>query len=248
MITSRASRESGLAGILDESARNHKKGSLRLRVAVRARNAQTTSGPSSWIVLSVGIVSALIIGGCQAARNAPNDQTPILAIWRERVSSADAEVLLTVWENGAIVFSDEAHTTTMRRAEVNKKKIVQCVSAIRAAGFFDFPSRNTRYFGPDSDYVVVAGRDGANLQVFASWHERWLANDKVVVTDAGVVALEGRSKEDYRLDPESPYGRFRSLWDTAKSYMLALVPDNSAPFHDEGGKILEQLRRMTKDR
>lgn len=250
MIASRVSREAGLAVMLGRSSRKRKHGNLRLQPAIGARNAQTSSVASSWIVLYVGIVTAPYIGGCQAPTNARNDQAPMpmLAIWRERARSADAEVLLAVWESGAIVFSDEAHTTTMRRAEVDKKKIVECVNTIRTAGFFHFPPSNSRHFGPDSDYVVVAGRDGANLQILASWHELWSANERVVVTDAGIVFLEGRSKEDYRLDPESPYGQFRSLWDTAKSNMLALVPDNSAPFHDKGGEIVKQLRRMMKDR
>ncbi len=233
-----------------------KKVTVRHRTFGRHLRALWFVGPATRLLLASAAIAFLT--GCRTVER--QDQPAVegtarpvaVMVWNHpprpsgTVHAPHEALVVAVWSDGQIVFRGTSPDGTphLRRGRIGGGAVDACMARLRSQGFFAFPKPTMHYMGPDAAYVKLWVRDGSRQRAFDSWHENWADNDKVVVTSAGVIALEGRPKEQFLDPPDSEYARFRRLWDKTKATLLALIPEESEPYGGDEEELVEQLRRL----
>jgi hypothetical protein len=142
-----------------------------------------------------------------------------------------ASLSLVVWHDGRVFFSRERDGEIEHRAgQVSEEDVTRCLLQLRQAGVFEIPYENSSHYGSDAEFVVLYARDATDEIELASWHERFEGDDQLVVNSRGVHVRYGRTRESFLDPPDSPYARFRGIWDVTKREMLSLIPEESEPF------------------
>lgn len=182
-----------------------------------------------------------------------NGAAPVIAITTVPAHWSRNPALLTlaVWEDGRVVFAREpAGTTEHREGRVSAKAVTRCLKRLREAGVFEFPYENSAHYGPDSEFVVLYARNGEDEIELKSWHEIFERDGRHVVNSHGVHSHQGRERESLLDPPDSPYVKFRRIWDVTKRELLALIPEESEPFdgdweatYDRVGEVSFELQK-----
>jgi hypothetical protein len=152
---------------------------------------------------------------------APDATPPVI-----EVSSAGAP-LLQVWSDGGIAWSGDTLRggSSLQTATIDPAAVIDAIKAIRSSALLGGRWTDEVRSGPDAAVTTVRVRDGDNLIVdVGSWHERFEADPRLVVTAAGVEPLNGRPREAVLAQQPADYRLFRQRWDEVLSRLRRLVP------------------------
>jgi len=142
------------------------------------------------------------------------------------IVSADGP-LLQVWPDGRIAWSDDTigGGPTMRTSAISPAAVTSAIEAIRNSPLLGGQWINEVRTGPGSSMTRVRVRDGSGLIVDAgSWHPRFEADPRLVVTAAGVEPLNSRSREEVLLQQPADYRLFRQRWEEVLGRLRGLIP------------------------
>lgn len=155
--------------------------------------------------------------------------------YMNNVSHEGVMVVLALWEDGSVVWSSNGTTggPPYMEATVDRDKIVAILKKInqRAVKTFGNKEVNLSNYGPDSSYTVMLILDQQKIMSLSSWHELYEGYANTVVTDAGVEALNGRSKESVLKQASPAYKEFLEAWSTIRE-----VADSSVPHEGKENK------------
>jgi hypothetical protein len=135
--------------------------------------------------------------------------------------------LVQVWADGRIAWSTDAVRggPPLRTATVDPAAVASTIAAIRDRALFGGRWVGDVRTGPDAAVTTVRVWDGNALIVDAgSWHERFEADPRLVVTATGVEPLDGRSRADVRAKQPADYQLFRQRWDEVLGRIRRLIP------------------------
>ena len=142
------------------------------------------------------------------------------------VSSSASGPLLQVWPDGRIAWSGDTIRggSPVRTGTIDPAAVNSAIQDIRGLLRGEPWTAEVRA-GPDADVTTVRVRDGDTLLVdVGSWHERFEADPRLVVTAAGVEPLNGRSREAVLAQQPAEYRLFRQRWDAVLGRLRGLVP------------------------
>jgi hypothetical protein len=170
----------------------------------------------------------------------PSDRptsTPVAAIWHDNRSSnrppdPHEEVMrlvVAVWSDGTIVWSEHGRKggRPYLTANVREARVKQLLSDLKEAGFFRELKR-TRWFGPDSGYMVIAANDGSDCQRLASWHD----GRESVTNQDGIHALRAGEK----LPPPST-----DAWEKGRELILIAIPKDGQSLDNVDMAVYEKV-------
>ncbi|MDM8006579.1 MAG: carboxypeptidase-like regulatory domain-containing protein [Phycisphaerae bacterium] len=132
-----------------------------------------------------------------------------------RSEPAESSVIVEVWPNGQIAWSDNLVSggSPYKRGSVKAERIGGVIESLAADRVFEDGSLLRGSFGPDSDYLVIRVFDGSKQIELASWHELFEANPNLVATSRGIEPLKGRNRSEVLAADSKEYRRFRAVWD-----------------------------------
>lgn len=135
--------------------------------------------------------------------------------------------LLQVWPDGRIAWSGDTVRggSPLHVATVDPAAVADAIEAIRSSALLGGRWIGEVRTGPDADVTTVRVRDGDTLIVdVGSWHERFEADPRLVVTATGVEPLNDRSREAVLTQQPTDYRLFRQRWDEVLGRLRRLVP------------------------
>lgn len=141
--------------------------------------------------------------------------------------NSSAGPLLQVWPDGRIAWSGDMAQggSALKTATVPPDTVLKTIDAIRSSSLLGGPWIGDVRTGPDADVTTVKVRDhGALIVDVGSWHERFEADPRLVVTAAGVEPLGDRSREAVLARQPADYRLFRRRWDEVLGRLRRLVP------------------------
>ncbi|MHC4462374.1 MAG: hypothetical protein ACYS6W_12895 [Planctomycetota bacterium] len=172
------------------------------------------------------------------AASVGNVEAPIIAIYVDASGRLwvppeedEVRIILAVWKDGRVIFSKDRLSggRPYFSGKIRPERIDSFFKKLSKGKVFEDQLRNRSYFGPDSDYMVIGisrGRERVNMQ---SWDELFETNPNLVGTDHGILALEGRSREEVWAEQPEWYKRFREIWAEIRNAADALIPEEGEP-------------------
>jgi hypothetical protein len=154
------------------------------------------------------------------------------------VSSSVSGPLLQAWPDGRIAWSGDTIRggSPLQTETIDPEAVAATIRAIRGL-LRGEPWTTEVRAGPDADVTTVRVWDGATLLVdVSSWHERFEADPRLVVTASGVEPLNGRSREAVLAQQPAEYRLFRERWDEVLGRLRGLVPARRTGTSLEPGK------------
>lgn len=148
------------------------------------------------------------------------DDTPAIDV------ALSGEPLLRVWSDGRITWSDDniSGGSPLQTARIDPAAIADTIAAIRS-GLPEGRWIGEVRTGPGSAVTTVRVRDeDVSIVDVASWHERFEADPRLVVTATGVEPLGDRRREVVLAQQPADYQRFRRQWDDVLGRLRRLVP------------------------
>ena len=135
--------------------------------------------------------------------------------------------LLQVWSDGRIAWSGDTVSggSPLQTATIEAAAVADAIEAIRSSALRGGCWIGEVRTGPDADVTSVRVWDGDTLIVdVASWHERFEADPRLVVTATGVEPLGGRSREAVLAQQPPEYRLYRQRWTEVVDRLRRLVP------------------------
>lgn len=157
----------------------------------------------------------------------PGSNTPTVL----RPARAGPDLEVAVWPDGRIIWaargaSEDRH---LLEARIGPKLVTALIEELRSRRVFLDAVFSEVHYGPDSDYTLIQIVAGAERVELRSWHERFESNPNLVVTEHGVGALQGESREAAMQRSSPDYRRFRAVWSHIRSTLASWIPATGAP-------------------
>lgn len=164
----------------------------------------------------------------------------VLAIYCDSVGEAgDAEpaIIFAAWPDGQIVWSDDRlhGGPPYREAQIKPNKVISLLARLEKDGLFADEKLKHARFGPDSSFTALLIKRGDEQIEMRSWHELFEASGKLIATNHGVAALEGRRRLDVLRKEPADYLYFRFVWSETRGRLVDLVPNDGKP---SNGKLV----------
>ncbi|MHB8903149.1 MAG: hypothetical protein ACYC6Y_30680 [Thermoguttaceae bacterium] len=163
---------------------------------------------------------------------------PVAAIYVEDHRSIDGptgpKVVVAVWRDGVVIWSanQQEGGSPYFTARLPSTTVGSVLRQLDAEGLFNDPVRSDRYFGPDAGFTTLAICDGSHRLRMSSWHEQFERNGNLVALASGVTALNGRSRDQLLAQEPEEYRHFRQAWNTVRSALTSMVPNERRPLED----------------
>lgn len=134
-------------------------------------------------------------------------------------------LLLGLWEDGRLVWSADPvfGGAPYREAQLDPMRVdgvLRCFALL----FDRWDGEVLEQHPPGAEHVELICSVGGQDRRMASWHEQFEADEGLVVTQDGVLLLDGRSREEVLAASTSDYLRFRVLWNDVRRVMAGLAP------------------------
>jgi hypothetical protein len=149
------------------------------------------------------------------------DDTPAIEI------ALSGEPLLQVWSDGRIAWSGDAISggSPLQTARIDPAAVTGAIAAIRNSALSGGRWIGDVRTGPGSPVTTVRVTDEDVLIVdVASWHERFEADPRLVVTAGGVEPLGTRRREAVLAQQPGDYQLFRRQWEDVLGRLRRLIP------------------------
>jgi hypothetical protein len=180
--------------------------------------------------------------------------TPLLAVYVAPMSriwhaadpaDLDPQIIVAVWKDGRIIWSREPVRGggPYREGKVEPGKVQKALDDLEKRGIFKDRSLRRLHFGPDADFTAIVVADSKRWLDMGSWHELFEESPKMVATDHGVEALEGRDRAKVLTSQPESYRNYRKAWSDAKATLLGLIP----PEGKDAGKLRFRYRWLKPD-
>ena len=151
-------------------------------------------------------------------------------------------LLLGLWADGRLVWSEDpvfggAPYLEARLGPTRLSSVLRCFALL----FDRWDGDVLEHHSPGADHVVLICRVAGRDRRMASWHEIFERDADLVVTQDGVVVLDGRPREVVLATRSADYLRFRVLWSDVRRLMAGLPPAE-APESAGDGYVLPAPR------
>ncbi|MBE0537249.1 MAG: hypothetical protein IH624_16420 [Phycisphaerae bacterium] len=156
-------------------------------------------------------------------------ELPCVAVFVDDYFAANSDVpnvIVAVWANGTVIHSKDMLEggAPYHTAHVAADRLEQFFQALEE----DRLCRANYYkafFGFDTAYTGVFVARSGSKTVLLSEHELYERSPRCIATQDGVVALEGRSREQATKSWSREYRSFRTKWDSVRREVDKLVRD-----------------------
>lgn len=140
----------------------------------------------------------------------------------------NTRVIFAVWRDGSVVWSSNgpAGGPPYMEASIDRERVADRLEDIyeRAARSYGEEDVDIAHYGPDSSFTVMLLWDHPKTIQLSSWHELYGANTNLVVTDAGIESLNGRSRESVMAQASPDYREFLEVWSSIREAAHSLIP------------------------
>lgn len=195
--------------------------------------------PSAFLVVSFASLVA------QAQERAITEAEAVVAIYvehRSLLSSEPPRLILSAWDDGRVVWSDDPVTggPPYRGARIDPEAVTALLSAFEADGLFELDELEHARFGPDATFTTILLSSGGKRLRMRSWHEL-MESRGGVARKTGVVSTEEPRLHALRDEP-ADYLFYRFVWADIRARARELIPSDGDPV--EGG-VAEKDGRIT---
>ncbi|MDA7979671.1 MAG: hypothetical protein MPJ50_12965 [Pirellulales bacterium] len=148
----------------------------------------------------------------------------------------EPKLVMAIWKDGHAVWSkNKIHGgAPYFTGKADAGELMTMLDGLAKDGFFDDEELGHARFGPDARLTTILVKSGKHQLKMQSWHELYEFNGRFVATDAGLQALNGRSRLDALAGASAAYLHYRMAWAELKSLVLGLAPDESQPLNGGG--------------
>lgn len=193
-----------------------------------------------YAAMSVAFACWTTLVGAQQTHPSPTTR-PAVAIYvvagmpaptLEPTAPAGPKVILAAWEDGQIVWSEDAIRggPPYRTGRFDPKSLAQLTDDLGRQGAFDKKELARPKYGPDSSYTVVRIVGGRQRLEMQSWHELFEQNPKLIATAGGITPLDGRDREEVLRNQPAEYREYRSIWSGIRTATKSWIPEDGKPW------------------
>ena len=155
----------------------------------------------------------------------------IYTLHDELVSSGGPQLLVSVWSDGHIIWSNNKIRggPPYRSGSVEPAKVKSLLSQLERDNVFTNKKLLRANFGPDAATTVVFVKKGKQLLKMQSWHELYEERGMSVALERGLTPLGGRNIEEALKHESKDYQNYRATWKRIRGLVRGLIPKKSSP-------------------
>jgi len=148
-----------------------------------------------------------------------SENRSLLTVYTSGAQKLNDDLILAVFEDGMVIQSENAiggPPFLLGHLSRNKMDhLHQVLDSILSSGI-----ESQSYLGPDASYTTIVVADPETGKValgLSSWHELYEVPGKIVASQNGLVALEGRTPNSVKDKWSRQYAEFRKDWDILRN-------------------------------
>jgi len=157
---------------------------------------------------------------------------PAVAIYRQpghsdhRRGIHRPQVILAIWSDGTVIWSHDwlKGGPPYYVGQIQEGRLKEAISLLQQRGIFtvDYPCET--HITIDASYIIIAILAEGHRLEFASSHELFEDDPRLVCTDYGVTSLDGRDREAVLQSQSRRYREFRKNWSILREILQSLIP------------------------
>jgi hypothetical protein len=186
-----------------------------------------------WSAVALLAVTALA-GGERLPVIKGDNSRPLVAVWREDWSSLAKDLgpflIAAFWPDGRTVWSKDnvMGGPPYYQGRISPEVLDKTLRELESEKVFSAPYARLGSFGPDSFFTAIYLSYRGNTFLDRSWHEIAERNPKMVATSRGIVALDGKTRDQVLAGDTEDYLKYRALWKGIRAKLASLLPAKGA--------------------
>ena len=145
----------------------------------------------------------------------------------KNIYDVDYDTIFSLFSDGTVIYSgNELGGSPYCTFSLTEDQIETLFGTFKEQQIFE-GERRYFYFGLSSGYIRIHLNYNDQTVEYSSWHELFADNPKVVDTEHGIVALEGRDREEVILSRSPEYNEFLRRWNVIRDSVRNLIEENS---------------------
>jgi hypothetical protein len=140
-------------------------------------------------------------------------------------------LIFAAWDDGRVLWSENSVQGGIpyREGKIDPARLRSLLEQMAKDGLFGNKLLEEPKFGFDASTTVIYAKSVEGTLKMQSWHELYESNGKVVATQNGLGALDGRSKFSILAKQPAEYLFYRLAWNELRLGAALLIPTESKP-------------------